>query len=94
MGKFEDELNRYLVKEQLNSSPSEPAKQKDWNICEICGGKIISRCRCMGPHDLAAIKKGHGRLCENGHRIGDNSIYIMDIAAVEANKKFHNDFNK
>ena len=81
MSLFDDELKRYMDKE------SKVTPKKDWNICEICNGKIITRCRCMGPHDLASLAKGHGRLCENGHRLGDN-CYIVDKEAAERYKKF------
>lgn len=57
-------------------------------LCPICNGKIIRNCRCKGPHTLELVKKGHGPVCENGHRISledgaafdknDNIIYFKD----------------
>jgi hypothetical protein len=35
--------------------------------CPACGGVIIGRCRCGGPHDLEMLRKGHGDKCKNGH---------------------------
>jgi hypothetical protein len=48
---------------------------KDWNKCDVCGGKIVTRCRCMGPHTIESLRKGHGRRCENGHLLGDG-VYL------------------
>lgn len=43
--------------------------------CPICNTFAIGSCRCSGPHDLEALKKGHGLRCKNGHRFNrDGSI--------------------
>ena len=66
---------------------SKKIKAQNWNLCEICGGEILSRCRCSkGIHDVDALKNGHGRLCENGHRLGDG-CHIMDLETIENMKK-------
>jgi len=38
--------------------------------CKHCGGAILERCRCPSRmnHTAAQLEKGHGVLCENGHR--------------------------
>ena len=48
------------------------------NQCPACGGKKVAGCRCPSfvKHDLAAILKGCGSVCENGHRWGDDDITI------------------
>lgn len=38
------------------------------NGCPICGEHAVSSCRCMGPHSLEMLKKGHGLKCASGHR--------------------------
>jgi hypothetical protein len=51
--RFED----FIHNEMGSNKKDKPAKQKKEDICPICGGKIVMRCRCM---------IGHKR-CENGH---------------------------
>ena len=59
--------------------------------CRYCDGEIISRCRCSRPHTIEHIKKGHGVLCENGHRFSGD-IMIEDKEAVETHKKYDKQF--
>ena len=43
-------------------------------------------------HDMAAIEKGHGILCENGHRVGKDGIYItISDEELEGRKNFGKD---
>lgn len=53
--------------------------------CPICGEHAVSSCRCGGPHDEAALKKGHGLKCPNGHN------WSKGLAYDPATKKFKSD---
>lgn len=56
--------------------------------CRICNGEIIGRCRCPSRmHDEEALRQGHGTLCENGHRVGKDGIYITIPEDELARKK-------
>lgn len=35
--------------------------------CPICKEFADSRCRCMGPHSIEDLKRGHGLHCRNNH---------------------------
>jgi hypothetical protein len=41
---------------------------QDKDCCPICNEKANARCRCIGPHTMEDLKKGHGLRCSNGHR--------------------------
>jgi len=50
--------------------------KKEWPYgepCPVCGGKFVGSCRCPGPHNLEDLRKGHGRQCENGHRVSSSA---------------------
>ena len=44
-------------------------------LCPICQGVAVSRCRCGGPHTIEQLKKGHGLKCANGHRFSNGLVY-------------------
>lgn len=53
--------------------------------CPFCGAKVIQRCRCSGPHNVEQLRKGHGSLCENGHRWSGDQM-VMDVEGAEQAK--------
>ena len=43
------------------------------NNCPLCNAEMYVQCRCAFPHTLESLKKGHGKLCKNGHRWGKDA---------------------
>jgi hypothetical protein len=43
-------------------------KKDKSRYCPVCGEFYETQCRCIGPHSLEDLKKGHGFGCKNGHR--------------------------
>jgi hypothetical protein len=48
--------------------------------CPACGGVIMGRCRCGGPHDVEMLRNGHGDMCKNGHRSDVRTNLTIDYA--------------
>ena len=44
-------------------------------LCPICQGVAVGRCRCGGPHTIEQLKIGHGLKCANGHRFSNGLVY-------------------
>lgn len=61
--------------EQLQKDIMKDIKKDEFRYCPICGEFQSSQCRCSGPHNLEALKKGHGFKCKNGHRWSGNIVY-------------------
>ncbi len=44
--------------------------------CPICGEFAEHRCRCIGPHDLEQLRKGHGFGCKNKHQWNEKGEFV------------------
>lgn len=63
--------------------PVEESKSPYGENCPVCAKPAVGRCRCSGPHDAAAIVKGHGLKCESGHRwSGDDKRMVIVVETV------------
>lgn len=42
----------------------------DEDMCPICKERFVMQCKCGGPvkHSIQHLIKGHGKVCQNGHR--------------------------
>ncbi len=52
----------------LIESVAAPADNPYNALCPVCSTPAKGCCRCMGPHTVEDLKKGHGLVCVNGHR--------------------------
>jgi len=57
--------------------------------CKYCGGEILERCRCPSrmTHSAEQLEKGHGVLCEHGHRYFGETL-IQENPGLLARAKY------
>jgi len=70
--------------EEAFASKKEKEKMLDNHPCPLCKGKKVGSCRCATPVEeltLEEVKRGHGVVCENGHRWGGS--FVVDVEKKE-----------
>ena len=62
------------------------------NGCPICREHAVTSCRCMGPHTMEQLMKGHGLTCKNGHTFNREGLaydkskgFSMEVIRMESN---------
>jgi hypothetical protein len=65
-----------------SGAKAQEAADPGWDRCPVCGGPVVGRCRCRGPHTCAQLRDGHGDVCARGHRWSGEQAVGPDGAAL------------